>query len=298
VRNYALTNLKRTWAAFRLEAPLDLRETLFAARWGPRDPCMRIGGGEVWRATHTPHGPATQRLSLDADGALAVEAWGAPVAADWLLEHAAALVGLHDDPAGFQPEHALLRRLAREHRGLRLGRTSAVFEACIGTVLEQRVATVDGWASWRAMVYALGEPAPGPLPGLRLPPSSDRIAHTPYESFHRLGVERRRAEIVKRLAIVAPRLEETLLLPLEDAYRRLAAVPGVGPWTRARVGLVALGDPDAVMTGDLHLPHAVSWALAGERRGSEERMLELLEPYRGHRGRVVRLLMAGSIFKR
>jgi len=50
--------------------------------------------------------------------------------------------------------------------------------------------------------------------------------------------------------------------------------------------------------GDLHLPHVVSWALAGERRGTDERMLELLEPYRGQRGRVVRLLMAASIFKR
>jgi hypothetical protein len=39
----------------------------------------------------------------------------------------------------------------------------------------------------------------------------------------------------------------------------------------------------------------VTWSLAGERRGSDERMLELLEPYRGQRGRVVRLLeLAGS----
>jgi 3-methyladenine DNA glycosylase/8-oxoguanine DNA glycosylase len=48
-----------------------------------------------------------------------------------------------------------------------------------------------------------------------------------------------------------------------------------------------------VAVGDLHLPHIVSWTLAGERRGSDERMLELLEPYRGHRGRVIRLLLAG-----
>jgi hypothetical protein len=38
----------------------------------------------------------------------------------------------------------------------------------------------------------------------------------------------------------------------------------------------------------------VIWALAGERRGSGERMLELLEPFRGNRGRVIRLLMAGA----
>ena len=34
-------------------------------------------------------------------------------------------------------------------------------------------------------------------------------------------------------------------MPLEAAYRRLTAVPGVGAWSAAVVGLLALGDPDA-----------------------------------------------------
>ena len=52
----------------------------------------------------------------------------------------------------------------------------------------------------------------------------------------------------------------------------------------------AFGDPDAVSVGDFHLPNLVSWALAGEPRGDDARMLELLEPFRGQRARVVRLL--------
>ena len=79
-----------------------------------------------------------------------------------------------------------------------------------------------------------------------------------------------------------------------DARRRLMALPGVGPWSAAEVALFALGDADAVSVGDYHLPHHVAWALAGEARGTDERMLELLEPYRGHRGRVIRLLEAGA----
>ena len=79
-----------------------------------------------------------------------------------------------------------------------------------------------------------------------------------------------------------------------DATRRLRALPGIGAWTAAEVSLVALGDADAVSVGDYHLPHHVAWALAGEARGDDERMLELLEPYRGHRGRVLRLLVAGA----
>ena len=81
-------------------------------------------------------------------------------------------------------------------------------------------------------------------------------------------------------------------MSLPDAYRRLQAFHGVGPWSAAEVALVALGDPDAVSVGDYNLPSMVTWALLGERRGTDERMLELLEPYRGHRARVLRLLGA------
>ena len=58
--------------------------------------------------------------------------------------------------------------------------------------------------------------------------------------------------------------------------------------------MVALGDPDAVSVGDYHLPHAVAWTLAGEPRGDDDRMLELLAPFSGHRGAVVRLIEAGG----
>jgi 3-methyladenine DNA glycosylase/8-oxoguanine DNA glycosylase len=226
-----------------------------------------------------------------ASGAIEVEAWG-PGAA-WLVERAPALCGALDSPCTFQPEQPLLRHLVRSHPGLRMGRSEAVFETALFVTLEQRVATRDSWHSWRALVRVLGEPAPGPLAALWAPPSPERIAAAPYEVFHRFGIERRRAEVIRRLAVVARRLEETVALPMEAAYQRFTAVPGVGPWTAGRVAMIALGDPDAVFVGDLHIPHMVSSALAAERRGSDERMLELLQPYRGHRARVIRLLMAG-----
>jgi hypothetical protein len=45
-----------------------------------------------------------------------------------------------------------------------------------------------------------------------------------------------------------------------------------------------------VPVGDYHLPNTVSWLLAGEPRGDDARMLDLLAPFAGQRGRVVRLL--------
>ena len=57
----------------------------------------------------------------------------------------------------------------------------------------------------------------------------------------------------------------------------------------------AWGDPDAISVGDYHIPNLVAFALAGEPRGDDARMLELLEPYRGQRGRVQRLLELSGI---
>jgi 3-methyladenine DNA glycosylase/8-oxoguanine DNA glycosylase len=281
-----------TRTSLTLERPLNLPQTLAHARMGNGDPCLRVIDGAVWRVTRTPMGVATQRLRKAADGSVQVDAWGD--GAEWLLQRAPTLVGALDRPETFEPDHPLLRHLVRCHPGLRIGRTEAVFETAMFVALEQRVATREAWQNWRGMVRALGEPAPGPLPGLFAPPPPERVARTPYEVFHRFGIERRRAEIIRRLAVVARRLEETVTLSLDTAYRRFTAITGVGPWTAARIGLIALGDPDAVAIGDLHIPHMVTWALAGERRGSDERMLELLEPFRGHRGRVIRLLLLGA----
>ena len=80
----------------------------------------------------------------------------------------------------------------------------------------------------------------------------------------------------------------------KQADLRLRAIRGVGPWTAAVVRRLALGDPDAVEVGDYHVKNHVAWNLAGEPRATDARMLELLEPWRGQRGRVVRLLKAAG----
>jgi 3-methyladenine DNA glycosylase/8-oxoguanine DNA glycosylase len=259
---------------------------------GTSDPCLRVAAESVWRATRTPHGAASERLRVVRLGVVRVDAWGP--GAEWLVERAPALCGALDHPEDFHPEQPLLAHLVHAHPGLRIGRTDAIFETALFVTLEQKIATREAWRNWRLMVRGLGERAPGPLSDLWVPPAAARVAATPYEVFHRFGIERRRAETLRRLAVVARRLEETVGLALEAAYRRFQAIVGVGPWTAARIAMLGLGDGDAVFVGDLHLPHLVTSALAGERRGSDERMLELLEPYRGHRARVVRLLLAGA----
>ncbi|MGZ4105656.1 MAG: DNA-3-methyladenine glycosylase family protein, partial [Actinomycetota bacterium] len=175
--------------------------------------------------------------------------------------------------------------------GLRLGRTGAVLEALVPSIIEQKVTGKEAFRSYERLVRRYGERAPGPA-GLLVPPSPKVLAELPYWAYHPLGIERRRADIVRRACARAARLEETSSMPLEDAYRRLRAIQGIGPWTAAEVGRVAFGDPDAVSVGDYHLKTHVAWVLAGEPRATDERMLELLEPYRGQRARAIRLIEA------
>jgi 3-methyladenine DNA glycosylase/8-oxoguanine DNA glycosylase len=275
--------------AVRPRLPLDLRLTLGPLRRGAGDPTMLVDrDGSWWRATRTPQGPATVRYARPTpDGTVRVAAWGP--GAEWCLAAAAELLGARDTLDGFRPD-GLVAELHRRLPGLRIPRSRAVFEALLPSILEQKVTGLEARNGYRAIVRAWGEPAPGPRP-LLLQPAPASLATTPYWAFHPLGVERKRTVAILVAASRARRVEETVAMAPADAHRRLQALPGVGPWTSAEVAIVALGDADAVSVGDFHLPHLVSFALAGEPRGSDERMLELLAPFPGHRGRVLRLLM-------
>ncbi|MEX2626224.1 MAG: hypothetical protein WD225_05035, partial [Ilumatobacteraceae bacterium] len=89
----------------------------------------------------------------------------------------------------------------------------------------------------------------------------------------------------------ADRLEEAATMPAVDALTRLSALPGLGAWTATATSTLSHGHPDVVILGDDGVPSLVSYALTGVvGRVDDQRMLELLEPFAGHRWRVVRLL--------
>ncbi len=275
---------------------IDLRLTLGIHVRGAGDARWRFEpAGPVWHATRTSGGAATLLLEPSADGLL-VRGWGP--GAEQAVAGVGELVGLDDAPSRLEPRHPAVATAVRRFRGLRIGRTGAVLEALVPAILEQKVTGDEARRVYRALLRVHGEDAPGPggQRGLRLPPDATVLAALPYHAFHPLGLERRRADLIRAVAREAARLErlaERASGPDGDpgpAYAALRAFPGIGPWTAAEVGIRAFGDADAVSLGDFHLPSMVSWALAGEPRGSDERMLELLEPYRGQRGRVLRLL--------
>ncbi|MEV1144522.1 DNA-3-methyladenine glycosylase 2 family protein [Micromonospora sp. NPDC049799] len=274
-------------AGYRLAA--SVRSLTFS----PYDPCARVAEGTFWWATRTPDGPATLALRPSA-GDLLAEGYGP--GADWVVERADAIAGLRDDLTGFADlaaAHPLVAELAARYVGMRMPTTGQVFGRLLRAVFEQKVTGKEAYRAYAAMVRHFRAAAPGPMQPLLLPPEASAVAATPYWVFHPFGVEQRRAETLRRVAAVADRLERCA--DSTEATRRLTAIPGIGPWTAAEVVRVAYGDPDAVSVGDYHVPNTVAWALAGEARGDDARMLALLEPFRGHRGRVCGLLEAAGI---
>ncbi len=276
-------------ATIVVNGPIDARLTFGIHRHGPRDPSVRVEADGLWRATHTPEGPATLRLDISGT-TVAAQTWGA--GAGWIMERLELFVGARD-LSTLVPQHLVVRDLQHRLPGLRIGASHAVLEALVPAILEQKVTSHEAHESYRRLLYALGEPAPGPTK-LRVPPAPDVLAAQPYWVFHRFGIERKRADVIRAVCARAGRLEECVGLSSEESHRRLTHFTGVGAWTAAEVAARAFGDPDAVSVGDFHLPHLVAWVLAGEQRADDARMLELLEPYRGERGRVIRLIELGA----
>ncbi|WP_416070499.1 MULTISPECIES: hypothetical protein [Streptomyces] len=135
--------------------------------------------------------------------------------------------------------------------------------------MEQRITTGSAHYDWRHLLHRYGEQPPGPAPeGMRIPPSAVAWRMVPSWEWHRAGVDRSRAAAILRACI--------------------------GPWTAAETLQRILGAADALTLGDLHLPVQITYALTGARGGTDEQMLQLLEPYAGQRHRAARLILLGG----
>ena len=300
---------------WRPSAPVDLARTLFPLCHGAGDPTARFVDGTFWWACRTPAGPGTLALSVDrtartdvlarADGIgrastdVLARAWGE--GADWLLAAVPGLLGDSDDWSALDVSgHRVLAEVRRHRPDVRLTRTGLVLQSLVPACLEQRVTGQEAFRAWRLLTQAYGEPAPGPAePRMWLPATPERLLAVPSWDWHRFGVDAKRYRAVRAAATVADRLEECVGLAqaagVDAARRRLALVPGVGPWTVAETTVRALGDPDAVSVGDFHLSNVVGFVLTGAARTDDATMLELLAPWAGQRARVVKLIRLSGL---
>ena len=244
---------------------------------------MTVGG---WRG-EPPDGPGTLRITRTREE-LVGDGWGD--GATWFLQRLPAIGGLEDDPSRFQPDDGIVAELHRQNPGRRFGRTDLVFDSIVVAICGQKVTGKEAANAVRGLYQRFADPAPGPNPGLRLPPDPEKMAAAPYYEYHSLHLEKRRAEVLRSVARDADRIEGLALADPKAAASVLESYHGISRWTSASTLSVSHGDPDQVAVGDFHIKNTVVHHLTGRDRGTDEEMLELLEPFRPHRGRVVRLL--------
>lgn len=299
-RELAVPIEKPIESEYRPAVPTDVGRAVLAQRHGRNDPTFTASaplsaGGIVWRASRTPVGVATLALRQTAGGVIRAAAWGP--GAEWALDQLPALCGRDDDSDGFDASrHPSVAEWHRRHPDLRIGRTDLVFDALVSAIMEQKVTSMQAFSAWRSIVTWYGERAPGPTPRpMFAPPSVDGWRLVPSWAWHRAGLEppqsRTIVETARRGASVVR--AASAATDGEGRDRVFIGLRGVGIWTSAETRIRAFGDPDAVSVGDYHLAHQVGFALTGHRT-DDDGMLELLEPFAGHRQRVIRLIYAGS----
>ncbi|MGR6997918.1 DNA-3-methyladenine glycosylase family protein [Yinghuangia aomiensis] len=287
----ATTHAAALTRTFRPAYELDLRLTLGQLQRGHSDPTYRVAAdGAVAQRPHPRRPLLAAHHRAPRHGARSPGRRGARARA-WQLDRLPALLGADDDPAAFlSHHHPQIHDAFRSRRGLRMPRTGLVLAALIPSILEQKVTTIEARKAFRLLVLWYGEPAPGPAPdGLRVIPDAATWSRIPTWDWHRAGVDHKRSRTLMEALRVAPALERTAPLANAEASRLLKCVPGIGVWTTAETMQRSHGDPDALSVGDLHLAKQICYALTGIP-GDDARMLDLLEPYRGHRHRAALLL--------
>jgi 3-methyladenine DNA glycosylase/8-oxoguanine DNA glycosylase len=284
--------------------PYSLLQTLGTLLRGNGDPSFSLLPDGLWTAYSTAEGPVTLRLTSDdgrpggsAEPHVDAQAWGPGSAA--ALAAVPRLLGAGDDWSGFDEPgfHATLPRMVREARrrnpAIRLPSTGRVVDALVPTILEQKVTVIEARRGYRYLMYRFGSPAPtaglSAPSGLLVQPTPGQWLRIPSWEWHKAGVGPQRSATVMRALRSAVALERLADLPAAEAAAKMQVIPGVGVWTAAEVVQRTHGCPDSIAVGDYHLAAYVGAALTG-RRTDDAGMLALLEPWRGHRQRVVRML--------
>lgn len=283
----------------------DFTRSLSILSRGRGDTTVRILHEAAWLAFHTDSGPATIRVSQHG-GEMHARSWGP--GGEEALATAPELMGAADDWSGFDhpdftdtlPERIVHAR--RRHPGVRLPRTGRMLDALVPAILEQKVTSLEARRGFATLLGKFGSPAPGAgtsreiPPELSLPPTARQWARIPSWEWHRAGVGPQRSATVMRVLHEVPGLERLSALSADEAASRLQATRGIGAWTAAEVVQRTHGSADHVSVGDYHLSSYVGWALKGAPV-DDEGMLELLEPWRGHRQRIVRMLVLSGFRK-
>jgi 3-methyladenine DNA glycosylase/8-oxoguanine DNA glycosylase len=186
---------------------------------------------------------------------------------------------------GFRQDDLIGPRL-RSRRSYRPFRHPDPFVALAWTIVEQKILFSEAAAIIRRIVRRLGRR--DRASGLWFPPDAAGMASasSPLLQSFGLGAPRARALVAAAREVAAGRIDLDPTADHETAWRRLRAIPGIGPWTVEMTAIAGQGRYDQVPAGDVGLLKLVGRMATGSphARAQEDEVRALFAPYGAWKG--------------
>jgi AraC family transcriptional regulator of adaptative response / DNA-3-methyladenine glycosylase II len=176
-----------------------------------------------------------------------------------------------------------LAAAVRSNPGIRVPGAFSGFELGLRAILGQQVTVKAATTIAGRFVDAFGVPFTTPIAGLNhISPMPERIAKASVDEVARHGVPAARARSI--IALARAHVSGELSLDAgahhdpNDTITRLAALPGIGPWTAHYIAMRALRWPDAFPKEDM----VVRKNLGGVTPSAAEALSQAWRPWRSY----------------
>ncbi len=178
---------------------------------------------------------------------------------------------------------ARLAAAVRANPGLRVPGAFNGFEMGLRAILGQQVTVKAATTIAGRFVHAFGEPIVTPIPELhRLTPVPARVAQASVDDIARHGIIAARARSIIALATAQGSgrlcLDPAVHHNPDESIKRLAELPGIGPWTAHYIAMRAMRWPDAFPKEDI----AVRNSLGGVSAKEAEALSQRWRPWRSY----------------
>jgi len=274
-------------AEFRPRCPLRLPRSGL-------DGLARKRNGVLERLLHIGDEPAVVRVAQPAEDRIVIgaRAHSRDVAAA-AIDRMRFACGVDDDLGDFVRRFwndPLIGASVRRHPYMRVGRRPMPFEALAGAVTEQLIELDRATDIQRRMIFRWGRRAPSWSGDAELRdfPSAEAVARLAPAELRALDLSASRSTTMIRAAGEVASGRVDLLAPdHERGWRRLRAIPGVGPWTVEILALHGQGRYDQIPAGDLSFIKFAGRLLSGgdrRARATEDEVREIFAPYEGWAG--------------
>ncbi len=253
------------------------------------DGVLRRRGGVLERLLHHGEQPVVVRVAQTAHDQVLFGARAEDrAAADHGIARMRFALGVDEDLSAFRRRFLrdpLIGASLRRRPWLRISRRPEPFEALAWAICEQLIEFERAAAIQRRVVSVLGRRwrADGVDGGLRDLPAPEVLAGTAPARLQSFDLAGARALALVRAAREVARGAVDLHSPdHERSWRRLRAIPDIGPWTVEMLALHGQGRHDQVPALDLGLLRLVGRALSGgdpRAHADEAQVREFFAPY-------------------